>query len=71
MGGKRTLRLNFEQSSRTGGRAMRESRQGWIGLGTTFVFLLTMVYALFFVSGYRDGRDAAMHDNQSAMASRA
>jgi len=50
---------------------MRESRQGWIGLGTTFVFLLTMVYALFFVSGYRDGRDAAMHDNQSAMASRA
>ncbi|QTC90517.1 hypothetical protein [Brevundimonas goettingensis] len=61
--------LNFKQSLRLGGRSMRQSRQGWIGLGTAFVFLLAMVYALFFISGYRNGQDAAMRDNQSAMAS--
>jgi len=48
---------------------MRQSQTQWIQLATVCVFLLTMVYALSYMSGYRAGKDVAMRDNRSASVS--
>jgi len=48
---------------------MRQSKKQWIQLATACVFVLTMVYALPYLSGYRAGKDIAMRDNRSASVS--
>ena len=48
---------------------MRTNQQQWIKLATACVFLITMVYAFSYVSGYRAGKDLAMRDNRSASVS--
>lgn len=45
---------------------MRQGRQSSIKLATACVFLLTLVYALSYGSGYRAGTDAALRDNRLA-----
>jgi uncharacterized protein involved in exopolysaccharide biosynthesis len=45
---------------------MRQSQKQLILLATACVFLITMVYAFSYVSGYRAGKDVAMRDNRSA-----
>jgi hypothetical protein len=48
---------------------MRQSQKQLIQLATACVFLLTMVYALSYLSGYRAGKDMAIRDNRSASVS--
>ena len=48
---------------------MRQSQKQLIQLATACVFLLAMVYALSYLSGYRAGKDMAIRDNRSASVS--